>query len=358
MKKAKPGRKNTSTNIILDSFYVQAFERLKDRIYESRRNAALSVNQELIKLYWDIGNILHEKQKVEKWGTGIIERLVKDIQNTFPGIEGFSRTNLFRMRLFYLAYQKVAQTVPQLDVLPVFKIPWGHNIILLQKLDSEEERVWYAEETIKHGWSRHALEDWIKSDAYKRQGKAITNFEHRLPEPQSKLAKETLKDPYKLDFLSLTQGYREQELEQGLIDHIEKFLLELGSGFAFIGRQYHLEISGKDYYLDLIFFHTKLRCYVVVELKNTEFKPEHTGQLNFYLSIVDDKLRHPEDKPTIGILLCKTKDNLTVEYALRDVLKPIGVASYETQILDSLPKEFKGNLPTVEELERELIEGK
>jgi predicted nuclease of restriction endonuclease-like (RecB) superfamily len=217
-----------------------------------------------------------------------------------------------------------------------------------------QQVIWYAQKVIENGWSRSALEDQIKSQLHKRMGKAITNFEKRLPNPQSQLAHETLKDPYSFDFLTLTDGYKEKELEAGLIAHIQKFLLELGAGFAFLGRQYHIKVSQEDYYIDLLFYHTKLHCYCVVELKTTSFKPEYAGKLNFYLKAVDMQIKQPQDNPTIGILLCKTKDNLVVEYALSDINKPIGVAEYETKILESLPENLKGSLPTIEEIEEEL----
>lgn len=239
----------------------------------------------------------------------------------------------------------------------VAQIPWGHNIALLEKLNSLQERLWYATQTLENGWSRSTLLSYIESNLYNRQGKALNNFKKTLPETQSDLAQQILKDPYNFSFLTLDRKYKEQELEQGLTDHIQKFLIELGNGFAFVGRQYRLEVSKRDYLIDLLFFHLKLRCYVVVELKATEFDPRDAGQMSFYLSAVDDLLRHPEDRPTIGMILCKTKDKIVVEYAIRDNCKPIGVASYETQILESLPDSLKGSLPTVEEIEAEFTLG-
>lgn len=335
--------------------YVSFLEQLKKKIQQTQLKAALAVNSELIRLYWEIGKSIVEKQEQEGWGTQVIEKLCKDLQNAFPGMQGFSRANIFKMRAFYLSYTKVSQPVRQIDMLPIAQIPWGHNVLLITKLKILEERLWYAEQTIQHGLSRSALENWIKSKAYKRHGKAITNFKQRLPEPQSQLAQETLKDPYNFDFLTLDANYRELELEQGLIDHIQKLLLELGKGFAFLGRQYHLEIAGDDYYLDLLFYHIQLRCYCVVELKTTDFKPEYTGKLNFYLSAIDDQLKHAADNPSIGILLCKSKNNLKVEYALRDINKPIGVAEYTTKIVDTLPKKLQSSLPTIEEIEAEIM---
>jgi len=337
------------------SSYGSFLEQLKKKVQQAQLKASLAVNSELIQLYWDIGKAIIEKQEQEGWKAQVIEKLCKDLQNAFPGMQGFSRANIFNMRSFYLAYAKVQQPVGFLKALPIVNIPWGHNILLITKVKNLEERLWYAEQTIKHGLSRAALEDWIKEKAYKRHGKAITNFKQQLPEPQSYLAQETLKDPYNFDFLTLTAGYRELELEQGLIDHIQKLLLELGKGFAFIGRQYHLEIAGDDYYLDLLFYHIHLRCYCVVELKTTDFKPEYTGKLNFYLSAIDDQLKHSTDNPSIGILLCKSKNKLKVEYALRDVKKPIGVAEYITKTIEKLPKKLQSSLPTMEDIQAELI---
>lgn len=341
--------------ITTKSPYILFLEQLKNKVQQAQLKASLAVNSELIRLYWDIGKAIVEKQEQEGWKAQIIEKLCKDLQSAFPGMQGFSRANIFNMRSFYLAYAKVQQPVGFLKTLPMLNIPWGHNILIITKIKNPEERLWYAQQTIKHGLSRAALEDWIKAKAYKRHGKAITNFKQQLPEPQSYLAQETLKDPYNFDFLTLTAGYRELELEQGLIDHIQKLLLELGKGFAFIGRQYHLEIAGDDYYLDLLFYHIHLRCYCVVELKTTDFKPEYAGKLNFYLSAIDDQLKHTTDNPSIGILLCKNKNKLKVEYALRDVKKPIGVAEYITKTLDKLPKKLQSSLPTIEDIEAELM---
>ncbi len=331
--------------------YVQTLMAIKKQIQESQTKAMLSVNTELIKLYWQIGKIIVARQTVGGWESNVIEQLAKDLQSAFPGMAGFSRSNAFNMRAFYLAYEKVQQPVGLIEDLPIFNIPWGHNITIIHKIKGLEERLWYAHKAVERGWSRNALEDCIKSDLYRREGKAITNFTKTLVAPHAGVAQASFKDPYNFDFLALRNDYDEQHLEQGLIDHIQKFLLELGEGFAFIGRQYHLTVGGADYYIDLLFYHTKLRCFVVVELKNTEFKPEYAGKLNFYLSAVDDLLRHPDDKPTIGLLLCKTKNDFIAEYALRDINKPIGVAGYETMLVESLPKEFKGSLPTIEEIE-------
>ena len=234
--------------------YKEFLEDLKEKVKKAQLKAAISVNQELIKLYWDIGRSIVNIQKTDKWGSKVIEKLCKDLQNSFPGISGFSRSNIFHMKSFYLAYEKVQQAAGQFEILPIFRIPWWHNVILITRLKDENQRIWYANMIIQEGWSRNALENMIKSNYFERWGKAITNFDKRLPEPQSHLAQEMLKDPYNFDFIELSDNYREKELEQGLIDHIEKFLLELGQGFAFVGRQYHIEIGGENYYIDLLFF--------------------------------------------------------------------------------------------------------
>lgn len=338
--------------------YLSFLEHLKDKIRRAQTKAAFSVNTELIELYWDLGKAIVEKQKEEGWKAQVIEKLCEDLQNGFPGIKGFSRTNIFRMRSFYLSYSRVPQAVGFLKDLPITRIPWGHNVLLIEKVKRPEERLWYAHKIIENGLSRSALEDLISAKAYHRQGKAVTNFKDRLPEPQSQLAQEVLKDPYNFDFLTLKAGYHEQELEQGLVNHIQKFLLELGKGFAFIGRQYHLEIAEDDYYLDLLFYHLKLHCYCIVELKNTDFKPEYAGKLNFYLSAVDDQLKKDIDNPSIGILLCKTKKTLKVEYALRTLQRPMGVSEYSVTLSESLPTKLRSSLPTIEDIELELMRQK
>lgn len=334
--------------------YAQTLAAIKKRIQEAQIKASLAANKELLKLYWSIGEIIYQKQQYEGWGASTVEKLANDIQKIFPGISGFSRANIFRMQAFFIAYEKVAQPARQIDTLPIFNIPWFHNVVLMQKLKDNDKRLWYAQKAIENGWSRSMLESWIESDLYSRQGKAITNFQAKLPKPHSDLAHQALKDPYVFDFLTLHEEHAEKEMEQALIDHIQKFLLELGQGFAFVGRQVHLHIGNKDYYIDLLFYHLKLRCFVVVELKAREFDPRDTGQIGFYLSAVDKEMKQPEDKPTIGLLLCKGKDTLTVEYALQASSKPIGVASYQTKIVESLPKDLKGRLPTVEQIEAEL----
>lgn len=353
MAEKKSVQKKATSSETIPSSYLQVFKKIKKRIQEARIKASLSVNQELIKLYWDVGEIIVERQKIEKWGSNVIDKLGKDLQRDFPGIAGFSRSNIFYMRSFYIAYQKVQKAAGQFENLPIFHIPWWHNVILITKLKNNKQRLWYAQRAIEKGWSRSNLEMWIESDLYGREGKGITNFKSTLPEPDSDLAQQVTRDPYCLDFLMLTDEAKEKEIEQGLIDHLQKFLLELGEGFAFVGRQYPLCVEGDMYYIDLLFFHTKLRCYVVVELKAREFDLKDTGQMHFYISAVDDMLRHSEDRPTIGILLCKTKKKLKAQYAIGDLKKPISISSYEL-IVKSLPKELKPSLPTIEQIETEL----
>ena len=347
-------KKKSETSNILSKEYAQTLSNIKEEIRRAQIEAAISANERLTRLYWFIGKTLDKKQKESEWGTKLIETLAKDLQNAFPGTGGFSKHNIYRMRAFYRAYENCSTAALQFENLPVFRIPWGHNILILQKGKSFEEMLWYAEKTIEYGLSRSSLENYFTTKLYDREGAAVTNFKRTLPSLHSEIAHQTLKDPYLFDFLTLHEQHKEKDLEQGLVDHIQKFLLELGEGFAFVGRQYHLEIGGSDYYLDLLFYHIKLRCFVVIELKATEFKPEYAGKLNFYLSAVDDLLKSKDDKPTIGLLLCKTKNKFKAEYALRDINKPIGVAEYETKLIESLPKKLRGSLPTIKEIESEL----
>ncbi len=329
--------------------YKVFFKEIKEKILASQIKAAISVNQELVKLYWEIGSRIHLKQKAEGWGAKTIENLARDLKSAFPEMKGFSLRNLKYMVHFAKEYPDLA-----IRQQVVAQIPWGHNILLLQKLESIEDRLLYAHKTIEHGWSRNVLQHWLERDLHKREGKAITNFQQTLPAPLSDLACQTLKDPYCFDFLTLRKKHDERELESGLLDHVQKFLLELGAGFSFVGRQVHLSIGDEDFYIDLLFYHYKLRCFIVVELKATDFKPEFAGKMNFYLSAVDDLMKHPEDKPSIGLLLCKGKNRVVAEYALRDINKPIGISQYESAILESLPNELKGSLPSIEDLEQEL----
>lgn len=343
---------NSNDQAELSQTYFETLNKLKEKIRSTQIKAMIKVNQELIQLYWEIGVAISEKQEKEGWGAKTIERLAKDLKDAFPHTKGFSRTNISYMVQFAKEYPEI-EIIQQL----VGQIPWGHNLILIQRLNTKEERLWYVKKIIENGWSRNTLSIWIDSDLYRRQGKAITNFSNTIPTPQSDLASQTLKDPYLFNFLSLTENYEERELEKGLTDHIQKFLVELGKGFAFVGKQYELKIENTIYYLDLLFYHLELNCFCVIELKGAAFKPEYAGKINFYLSAVDDLIKRPHDNPSIGILLCKDKNKTEVEYALRDIKKPIGVASYETEIVKSLPENLKSSLPTVEEIEAEINRG-
>lgn len=336
------------TGILVDKSYRKVFELLKNDIQESQLRAALSVTKELTLLYWRAGKVLLEKTEREGWGAKTLDRLARDLKAEFPDVNGFSVRNLQYMRKF-------AESYPDSNyAAAAAQIPWGHNMLLLDKVKDPEKMLWYVHQAIKGGWSRSTLEDWIESNLYRRKGKALTNFKDTLPIPQSDLAEEILKDPYDFDFLTLSAAHKEKELEQGLMDHLQNFLVELGEGFGFMGRQVPIEVEGKNHFIDLLFYHVPLRCYVVVELKAKAFDPRDAGQMNFYLSAVDDLLRRQDEQPTIGILLCKKKNKVEVEYALRNSRSPIGVASYETTISKSLPKQFRSTLPTVEAIEAEL----
>jgi predicted nuclease of restriction endonuclease-like (RecB) superfamily len=359
----------------LPSDYAAFLESLKGRVREAQTRAMLSVNREL-------GRLIVERQEQAGWGQSVIDRLAGDIQKAFPGIQGFSPSNVSRMRAFYRAYRgdpeisaqavpklsrkKSAQPVPKLagpDVAPsvpqsgppeqVAGLPWGHNVVLLFKVKDSAQRLWYAAKTLEHGWSRAILTVQIESDLFGRQGKATSNFSATLPKPQSDLVRQALKDPYLFDFLTLHDDAVERDLEIGLVGHIQKFLLELGAGFAFVGRQVPISVGDEDDYLDLLFYHLKLRCFIVIDLKMKKFTPADTGQMNYYLSAVDSLMKHPTDAPSVGLILCKTRDRVRAEYALRDINKPIGVAEWQTQLVQSLPEELKGSLPSIAEIEAE-----
>jgi predicted nuclease of restriction endonuclease-like (RecB) superfamily len=327
--------------------YADLLRILKDRIRTAQIRASLSVNRELVLLYWQIGREILARQEAQGWGSKVIDRLAIDLRGEFPEMKGFSSRNLLFMRGFAEAFSEEA-IVKQL----VSQIPWGHIIRIIQTSKDSSERQWYINKTIEHGWSRDVLVHQIESGLYHRQGKAITNFDRTLPKLQSELAHQTLKDPYLLDFLNLGEEAEERDFERALTEHIRRFLLELGVGFSFVGSQYHLEVGDQDFYLDLLFYHLRLRCFVVIDLKMREFQPEYTGKMNFYLSAVDDLLRHKDDQPSIGIILCKAKNKVIVEYALRDTRKPIGVSGYK--LTETLPKKLQGKLPSIKELETEL----
>lgn len=327
--------------------YAAFLEEVKDRIRQTQLRAGLAVNRELVLLYWHMGKEILLKQSEQGWGAGVITQLSNDLKRAFPEMRGFSPRNLKYMRALAENYpdEQIVQEV-------LAQISWYHNLTLLEKVAEPKIRLWYAQKSIECGWSRNVMVMQIESKLHLRQGTAITNFERRLPKPQSDLARDVLKSPYNFDFLSLSEEAHEQEIERGLISHLRSFLLELGVGFAFVGNQYRIEVGGDEFFIDMLFYHLRLRCYVVIELKATDFKPEYAGKLNFYLSAVDDLLRHDDDKPSVGILLCKSQNKLVAEYALKDVGKPIGVSEY--QLIESLPEKLKGSLPTIEELEHEL----
>ena len=356
--------------------YKEWLSNLKSKIRSTQIKTALAVNAGLIGFYWELGKMISEKQTV--WGSKFIEQLSKDLKAEFPGMEGFSRRNLFNTVQFHSFYSKVQQPVGQIvqqvvAQLPngskttneksqqavdlnwqqlVAKIPWGHNILIFSKSVDINEAWFYIQKTIEDGWSRAVLTLQIESGLYQRQGKAITNFKKTLPDISSDLAHQLLKDPYQFDFLTLTENYKEHELENALVENITKFLLELGSGFAYVGKQVPMQVGEKEFAIDLLFYHLKLRAYVVIELKTTEFEPEYAGKLSFYLSAANDLLRHPTDNPTIGLLICKNKNNIIVEYALKNINQPIGVSEYE--LTRQFPEQFRSSLPTIEEIENEL----
>jgi predicted nuclease of restriction endonuclease-like (RecB) superfamily len=327
--------------------YAELLVELKERIQRARIRAGLAVNCELVMLYWHIGREILARQEAAGWGAKVIQQLADDLRREFPDMKGLSRTNLLYMR-------KLAEFWPDEAIVQqlVGQIPWGHNLHLLDRVKDPAERAWYARTTIEHGWSRAILDYQIDSDLYRRQGRGVTNFECTLPPAQSELAQQILKDPYSFDFLGLGDDAREREVHRGLLQHLREFLIELGAGFAFVGSEVHIEVEADDFYLDLLFYHLQLRCYVIIELKTTDFKPEYAGKLNFYLSAVDDTLRHPDDQPSIGLIICRGRRGLIAEYSLRDMAKPMGVA--EHRLSQILPEQLQGQLPTIEQLETEL----
>jgi predicted nuclease of restriction endonuclease-like (RecB) superfamily len=389
--------------------YATLLTDLKHRIRTAQIRAALSVNRELIQLYWDVGRAIVAKQRKEGWGAAVIDKLAADLQREFPELAGFSRGNIYRMRAFYMAYGEssgivaqparqlnarkagtivqqgvgqieklassaiVPQPVGQIDTLsydsivaqparqlqtalpePMASLPWFHNVTLIESLHDSATRLWYARKALAHGWSRNMLAHWIDSDLYNREGKATTNFKNTLPPEQSDLALQILKDPYNFDFLTLHHDAKEKDLETGLLEHITRFLIELGEGFAFVGRQVRLEVDGEDYSVDLLFYHVRLHAFVVIDLKTGKFLPEHAGKMNFYLSAIDDQMRTPADAPTIGLILCRSRSRIIAEYALRHTQRPVGVAGYEVMLTDKLPKALAGSLPSIKQIEREL----
>lgn len=328
--------------------YLPFLNEIKERIATSRLKAQRAANSVLIELYWDIGRSIVEKQSSANWGSAVVEQLAQDLKKSGDG-KGFSRTNLFAMKQFYLFWSQEFEKVPH----AVGQLPWGHLRQLLSKVKEVKTALFYVAEVIKNGWSRDVMVLQIENDYHLRIGTAPTNFESTLPSPQSDLAQQSLKDPYYFDFVEIGTVLKEREVESQLVEHISSFLLELGKGFAFIGRQYPLTINGRDRFLDLLFYHTRLKCYVVIELKVGPFEPEYAGKINYYLSAVDDLIAAEDDNPTIGMILCKEKDQFDVEYALRDMNKPIGVSSY---LVKSVPENLTSQLPTIEQLEEEFAD--
>lgn len=339
-------------NLSLTKSYGDLLQEIKTKIQHSQIRAMVSVNHELINLYWEIGTLILNRQKTEGWGAKVIDQLTSDLKHEYPSIKGLSKRNLLYMRQFAEMYPDelfVQQVVAQ--------IGWAQNIILMQKCNTAKERTWYTMQAFENGWSRNMLVIHIESKLYERQGKSITNFSTTLPAPASDMARQIMKDPYLFDFITLEKKAIEKDLEAQLIKHITNFLLELGTGFAYVGNQYSLPVGGDEYRLDLLFYHLKLRCYVAIDLKMRKFKPEDAGKMNFYLSVIDDKVRdHALDNPTIGIILCKDKQSVKAEYALKDINKPIGISEFK--IAEAIPENLKSSLPTIEELERELQEVK
>jgi predicted nuclease of restriction endonuclease-like (RecB) superfamily len=333
----------------LPADYAAWLAELKARIHNAQQRATLAVNRELVLLYWQIGRGILERQGMEGWGAKVIERLAQDLRGAFPDMKGFSPRNLKYMRAF-------AEAWPEADFVQgvLAQLPWYHQLALLDKLNNTEERRWYAAKALEQGWSRNVLVIQIETRLRERSGRAVTNFRERLPAPMSDLARESLKDPYRLDFLGLGAEAQERALEDAIVRHLTRFLLELGAGFAFVGPQVHLEVGGDDFFIDLLFYHLKLRCFVVVELKAGAFKPEHAGKLNFYLSVVDTQMKSEHDAPTVGLLLCKSRNKVVAEYALRDVSKPIGVAEY--QLVEALPADLQSSLPSIEAIEQLLAD--
>ena len=342
-----------SQDIIETDEYHDLIASLKSRIQAAQIKAALSVNTQMIVLYWDIGKQITERQQASGWGDAVIEQIAKDLTRELGGLKGLSRRNLYFTKQFYSFYAGKTDFVKQL----VSQIPWGHNILIFQKIKDRDKALWYVRKTAENGWSRSMLDHQIDNRLYERQTEKprIDNFAERLPPPQSDLARETLKDPYLFDFLNVGEEAHERELETALVERITRFMLELGKGFAFVGRQYHLEVGGEDFYIDLLFYHLRLHCYVAIELKTGPFKPEYTGKLNFYLTALDEQVKTKEDGPSIGLILCKDRNNVVAEYALRDVNKPIGISRYD--LAAALPEALRASFPTVEEVEAELGKG-
>ncbi|VAX06063.1 FIG074102: hypothetical protein [hydrothermal vent metagenome] len=351
-------------NVIKNSDYTALLVEVKDHIRMARQKAIVSVNTQMLMLYFRIGETIAQKQKKLGWGAKVIQKLAVDIKNELPEIKGFSERNIKLMVQFYTEYKNtefgqlpVAQNNITANAQPlVAQIPWTHNVLLMQKIKDRALREWYMTQTLENGWSKAVLTHMIDAEVHNREAKLTSNFKQLMPSPDSDLVQQSFKDPYIFDFLTIDTHFRERELELNLVKNMEKFLLELGSGFAFVGRQYLLEIGDDEFYIDLLFYHLKLRCFVVIELKKGKFKPEYSGQVNFYCSAVDELLAQKQDKPTIGLILCQEKNEIVAEYSLKTTTQPIGISKYE--LTEILPKELESSLPTIEEIEAEFGGGK
>ena len=358
--KAKAIKRNSGITGHAPPGYFRFLNDLKERIRAARVKAVMSANRELVELYWHIGKGIVGRQRTEGWGRSVVERLSHDFRSEFPGNAGLSPQNIWHMRSFYAAWAGNIPFLPQpageLDghgiPLALLEIPWYHNVVLVEQVKGPAERLWYAQKALEQGWSRAMLEHQIECRLYERQGKAVTNFSRALPPSRSDMAGQALKDPYVFDFLAMADDKLERDLERGLTENVRKFLLELGVGFAFVGSQYHLEVEGEDFYIDLLFYHLALKCFVVIDLKTGQFRPEDAGKMGFYLAAVDDRLRRPGDNPSIGIVLCRRKKRLIAEYALRNILAPIGISEY--RLTRDVPADLQESLPDVDEMERRL----
>ncbi|HQM86192.1 MAG TPA: PDDEXK nuclease domain-containing protein [bacterium] len=345
--------------VLKNSSYVEWIKEIKEKVRRAQLKAVVAVNSAVLEFYWELGADIIEKQKSAKWGSGFLTQMSRDLMSEFPDVKGFSEPNLRFVKRWYDFYNitkinsvTACDQIAKIQEKLLFQIPWGHNRIIVTKCKAIDEAFFYVQKTIENNWSRTILTHQIESGLFKREGKAISNFSKTLPSPSSNLVQEMIKDPYNFDFVTLSKSFSEKELEQSLTDQITKFLLELGSGFAYIGKQVPIKVGEREFFIDLLFYHTKLHCYFVVELKTVEFEPEHAGKLNFYIKAVDMLIRKDGDNPTIGILLCKNKDKLVAEYSLSDINKPIGVSEYK--LTQQLPESLKNELPSIKEIESKL----
>jgi predicted nuclease of restriction endonuclease-like (RecB) superfamily len=349
--------------ILKNRNYVEWIKEIKEKVRRAQLKAVVAVNSAVLEFYWELGADIVEKQKSAKWGSGFLAQISRDLMSEFPDVKGFSEPNLRFIKRWYDFYNNTKMNsvtacdqIAKTQEKSLFQIPWGHNRIIVTKCKTIDEAFFYVQKTIENSWSRTVLMHQIESGLFKREGKAINNFSKTLPSPSSNLVQEMIKDPYNFDFIALSKSFSEKELEQSLTDQITKFLLELGAGFAYIGKQVPIKVGEREFFIDLLFYHTKLHCYFVVELKTVEFEPEHAGKLNFYIKAVDMLIRKDGDNPTIGILLCRNKDKLVAEYSLSDINKPMGVSEYK--LTQQLPESLKKELPSIKEIESKLISKK